>query len=217
MSAATRTDRSVSIASPEFVWDFDGEPEANRFILPALVRILRGTRATKLLDLGCGNGHVAGTLSALGYEVTGMDQSTSGLEIARTRFPGVSFLSHDLGDPLPEAHTGRYDCVIAIEAIEHLLLPRKLMAAALAALRPGGTLVVSTPFHGYWKNLALALTGGFDKHWHPLRDFGHVKFFSRATLTALFAEFGLSDLQFQTVGRFPPFARSMILSGIKLS
>lgn len=214
MPAATRTDRTPSVEATEYVWDVDGVPEADAFILPALMRLLPPAPAT-VLDLGCGNGHAAGVLAARGYAVTGSDHSASGLAIARARWPGIEFFRHDLAEPLPEAHAGRYDAVVAIEVVEHLLLPRRLMHAAMTALRPGGRLVVSTPFHGYWKNLALALAGAFDRHWHPLRDFGHVKFFSRTTLTALFEESGFRALDFATVGRIAPLARSMLMSGKK--
>jgi len=100
-----------------------------------------------------------------------------------------------------------------VEVIEHLLLPRRLVEAALSALRPGGLVVLTTPYHGYLKNLALALSNGFDAHWHPLRDFGHVKFFSRHTLLALLEEYGLRALRFSTAGRVPLLAKSMIVSG----
>jgi 2-polyprenyl-6-hydroxyphenyl methylase/3-demethylubiquinone-9 3-methyltransferase len=36
---------------------------------------------------------------------------------------------------------------------------------------------VTTPYHGYVKNLALAVTGQLDRHWQPWRDGGHIKFF----------------------------------------
>jgi 2-polyprenyl-6-hydroxyphenyl methylase/3-demethylubiquinone-9 3-methyltransferase len=74
---------------------------------------------------------------------------------------------------------------------------------------------MSTPYHGYWKNLALALTNKFDAHWHPLRDFGHVKFFSRATLSQLASEAGFSVTDFLRVGRIPVLACSMILVALK--
>jgi 2-polyprenyl-6-hydroxyphenyl methylase/3-demethylubiquinone-9 3-methyltransferase len=76
---------------------------------------------------------------------------------------------------------------------------------------------VTTPYHGYLKNLALAVTGSFDQHWAPLRDYGHVKFFSRRTLTQLFEEFGYTDISFRTAGRVPPLAKSMVVTGIKPS
>jgi 2-polyprenyl-6-hydroxyphenyl methylase/3-demethylubiquinone-9 3-methyltransferase len=62
---------------------------------------------------------------------------------------------------------------------------------------------VTTPFHGYYKNLALAITGKYDKHWHPLRDYGHVKFFSHKTLSALFEEQGFAVRNYVRVGRIP--------------
>ena len=63
--------------------------------------------------------------------------------------------------------------------------------------------------------LALAATGRFDARWDPLLDEGRVKFFSRATLTALLTEFDLQELHFETIGRVPMFARSMLMSGKK--
>jgi 2-polyprenyl-6-hydroxyphenyl methylase/3-demethylubiquinone-9 3-methyltransferase len=102
-----------------------------------------------------------------------------------------------------------------MEVIEHLLLPRLLLASAFQALRAGGVFVLSTPFHGYWKNLALAVTNKFDDHWHPLRDFGHVKFFSKKTLSNLFMEQGLQVDRILALGRVPPLARSMIVEAVK--
>ncbi len=69
----------------------------------------------------------------------------------------------------------------------------------------------STPFHGYWKNLAIALTNGWDQHFTALWDGGHIKFWSAGTLGQLLKEAGLVRLQFSTVGRIPQFARSMIV------
>jgi len=214
MATQARTDRELASSSDEFVWEAGGRTEANGYLIDPVVAALRSHGARKVLDLGCGNGALTGQLQSAGFDITGLDHSSSGVAIARRQYPDVRFEQHDLNAPLPVQHVGGYDAVISIEVIEHLLLPRKLLAAARSALRPGGLLVVSTPFHGYWKNLALAITGGFDAHWHPLRDYGHIKFFSRATLTALLREQGFGNLRFSTAGRIPVVAKSMIMTGI---
>ena len=59
-----------------------------------------------------------------------------------------------------------------------------------------GTAIVSTPYHGYWKNLALAITGRMDAHFTALWDHGHIKFWSMKTLGALLFEAGFRDISF---------------------
>lgn len=215
MKSVPLTDSRLSHVATEFVWDMAGSTTNHDFLIGPVLRLLNERRPRSLLDLGCGNGSFTALLAAHGFNADGCDGSESGIRIARETHPRLTFWHQDLNSPLAAQHAGQYDAVVSTEVIEHLLLPRRLMLAALQALRPGGLLIVTAPYHGYWKNLALAVTGKFDSHWHPLRDFGHVKFFSRATLTDLFAEFGLNNIAFSTVGRIPALARSMIVSGIK--
>jgi len=214
-SSSARTDREISIRADEFVWDHGGDTGAHRYLQPAICERLDAARARAVLDLGCGNGALTARIAAAGYDVVGCDHSASGIERARAALPGAVFFQHDVNAELPAAHTGRYDAVVSAEVIEHLLLPRKLLANALAALKPGGVFVATTPYHGYLKNLALALANRFDDHWHPLRDYGHVKFFSRRTFVRLFEEAGFTDIHYSTAGRIPPLACSMVVAGRK--
>jgi 2-polyprenyl-6-hydroxyphenyl methylase/3-demethylubiquinone-9 3-methyltransferase len=214
-SSAAKTDRELSIRSDEYVWDDRGDPVAHRYLMGPICGILKSAGARTVLDLGCGNGAMSAHLAVNGYEVSGCDHSESGIQLARSRAPGVEFFRHDVSDALPTTHVGKYDAVVSTEVIEHLLLPRKLMMNAVAGLKPRGLLIVTTPYHGYFKNLALALADRFDEHWHPLRDYGHVKFFSRRTLTQLFVESGFREIHYATAGRVSMFACSMILSGKK--
>jgi 2-polyprenyl-6-hydroxyphenyl methylase/3-demethylubiquinone-9 3-methyltransferase len=215
MTAETRTERSLSSASNEYVWDVAGEAGSHSYLLPVVTAELARVGARKVLDLGCGNGTLTARLQHEGYDMTGVDHSSSGIALARQQYPGIAFARHDLHDELPATHVSKYDAVVAVEVIEHLLLPRRLIAAATAALRPGGALIVTTPYHGYLKNLVLAVTNKFDDHWAPLRDYGHVKFFSRRTLTQLFGEYGYTSITFRTAGRVPVLAKSMVVTGIK--
>jgi 2-polyprenyl-3-methyl-5-hydroxy-6-metoxy-1,4-benzoquinol methylase len=209
------TDNSLSIAASEFVWVDSEVPKAHAYLIPPTLKILCELRARTVLDLGCGNGACSAALHSAGFDVTGCDVSASGIAFARQAHPNIEFFEQDVSRPLPARCTGHYDAVVSFEVVEHLLQPRHLVTSAYNALRPGGEFVVSTPFHGYWKNLALALTDGFDHHWHPLRDFGHVKFFSKKTLSVLLRERGFSVKELRCVGRIPALARSMLAVGVK--
>lgn len=186
---------------------------SHRYILPALQKSLaaRMPLHARLFDIGAGNGYVAGQLAASGYMVDGIEPARDGVAIAREHFPSANIRVGSVYDDGPQI--GRiYDAVYALEVIEHLYLPRKLVAFARAALKPGGLLILSTPYHGYLKNLALAFTGKLDHHFRALSDHGHIKFWSAATLSALVAEQGFEVLEVKRVGRIPPFAKSMILT-----
>jgi 2-polyprenyl-6-hydroxyphenyl methylase/3-demethylubiquinone-9 3-methyltransferase len=211
----SQTDRDLSSKSDEFVWDETGHSDAHRWLTPPVLSHLRRAGARTVLDLGCGNGSFTAMLREQGFEITGLDHSATGIALARKHYPKVRFDQHDLATPLPDALHGRFDAVVSTEVIEHLLLPRKLVANAWMALRPGGVLVLTMPYHGYWKNLTLALLDKFDDHWHPLRDFGHVKFFSRKTITALLQETGFGEIAVSTAGRIPPLACSMVVQAVK--
>ena len=78
-------------------------------------------------------------------------------------------------------------------------------------LRTGGTIVLTTPYHGYLKNLALALSGKLDDHFTALWDGGHIKFWSRRTLIRLLQEFGFEVREFRGAGRVVWLWKSMVV------
>jgi 2-polyprenyl-6-hydroxyphenyl methylase/3-demethylubiquinone-9 3-methyltransferase len=213
MSVAT--DKNLSNATHEFVWEDAEVPQAHRYLVSPTIRVLREMGSHTVLDLGCGNGSFSALLQTEGFLVVGCDASASGIAFAREAHPRVDFLEHDISNPLPSSFSTSFDAVVSLEVVEHLMQPRYLIARAYNALRPGGVLIMSTPYHGYFKNLALALTNQFDTHWHPLRDFGHVKFFSPKTLSRLASEGGFCVKRCERVGRIPAFACSMILVAVK--
>ena len=120
-------------------------------------------------------------------------------------FPACHFLQGSIYD-LPYAKLENYfDVVISVEVIEHLFYPRELLKAAKRCLKPNGQLILTTPYHGYWKNLVLSLSGKMDAHFHVLWDGGHIKFFSVKTLRSLLKAEGYTDINFQFAGRYPFF------------
>lgn len=182
------------------------------YLLPALRQELAGSRrlgATTLFDLGCGNGSVAAALAAEGWSVTGVDPSTDGIAQANRSYPGLGLEMGSAYDDLA-ARYGRHPVVISLEVVEHLYAPRRYARTLFDLAELGGTAIISTPYHGYWKNLALALSGRMDVHFTALWDHGHIKFWSIRTLRQLLEEVGFTDIRFRRVGRIPPLAKSMI-------
>ena len=131
-----------------------------------MLATLQEASPTKLrvLDLGCGNGSLSHVIAEQGYEVVGVDSSAPGIAISRQSFPECQFIQADIYE-LPDTDMLHlFDVVLAIEVIEHLLYPKELAISAKKCLNPGGRLIISTPYHGYLKNLALAVSGKLDKH-----------------------------------------------------
>jgi 2-polyprenyl-3-methyl-5-hydroxy-6-metoxy-1,4-benzoquinol methylase len=188
------------------------EGQSPQIVADAVVRILKTYPwVHSVLDAGCGNGNLVGRLSHEGYTVTGVDTSQSGVALARQAWPHASFRVASVYEDLHAALGATFDACVGTEVVEHLYDPRAFVRRAHEILRPGGLLVLSTPYHGYIKNLALAVTGRLDAHFTALWDGGHIKFWSRKTLTTLLNERGFEIVHFEGVGRVPGLWKSMVV------
>jgi 2-polyprenyl-3-methyl-5-hydroxy-6-metoxy-1,4-benzoquinol methylase len=98
------------------------------------------------------------------------DQSASGIQIAREAFPKVQFSLGDVEEDLsPDPlQSETFDVVVSTEVVEHLYRPRRLIRNAFRLLKPSGYFIASTPYHGYIKNVLLALSGKMDNHFTAL-------------------------------------------------
>jgi 2-polyprenyl-3-methyl-5-hydroxy-6-metoxy-1,4-benzoquinol methylase len=166
-----------------------------------------------VLDAGCGDGNFAASLQDAGFEMFGLDMSPSGVKIANARGAG-SFVVASVYDDLLSPFSGirGFDAIVAVEVVEHLYAPRLFARRALAALRPGGRLVVTSPYWGYFKNIAVAVSGHMDRNLTALWDGGHIKHWSRKTLTQLMLEQTFEVVAFEGAGRRPPYLwRGMVM------
>lgn len=201
--------------TPDYGYTNAAHSHAHDYLLPRVDAMLESLHPRGIFDLGCGNGSTAAHLSQK-YEVVGVDASQTGIERARATFPHIRFDVASAYDDLAASY-GQFDAVVSLEVVEHLYDPRLYAKNMFNLVRPGGGIVVSTPYHGYFKNIALAASGKMDQHFTALWDGGHIKFFSIATLSSLLAEAGFSDLRFARAGRIPVLAKSMICCARKPS
>ena len=168
----------------------------------------------RVLDVGCGNGFTAGQFVTRGCEVVGIDLSETGIKLARATYPRARFEVAATDDNLLEKlGCAPFDIVVSTEVVEHLYSPRPYVRGCFRALRQGGRFICSTPYHGYFKNLLLALLDKQDMHANPLWDGGHIKLWSRRTLSMLLTEAGFTNLQFRGAGRIPFVWMTMLMSG----
>lgn len=163
-----------------------------------------------ILDVGCGNGSFLGSLRRTGRDLFGCDLSVDALEIARRDNPGVRFEMLSVYDDFASAFGRRFDQIASLEVIEHLYDPHTFLTAVRRSLKPGGSFVISTPYHGWLKNVAVAALN-HDRHYNPLARGGHVKFFSKRTLGSLLHRCGFCVQRILGAGRVPYLWASMVV------
>lgn len=163
----------------------------------------------KLFDLGCGNGAIAAHFLTQGFDVTGIDPSPTGIQSGRNQHPQLKIYQGSAYDNLAGQY-GQFPIVISLEVVEHVYSPQLYAETLYNLVETGGVAIVSTPYHSYVKNLALAVTGKMDDHFTALWEHGHIKFWSTKTLTTLLEQAGFHSIQFKRVGRIPAVAKSMI-------
>lgn len=186
-------------------------PGSSDYLNPAVLELALFASGKVVLDAGCGNGELAGFLASNGFEVTGVDADAEGIAIAKQRFPTSEFEVATFDSAVNLGPENGFDIAVSTEVVEHLYSPHELARYCFDALRPGGSLIMSTPYHGYLKNLALAVLGRWARHLSPNWHGGHIKFWDRASLTTLLDEAGFVVTGFRGVGRVPYLWKSMIL------
>lgn len=206
-------DPAAAIGDAEYGWQSPRPTCSQPYVFPAVSGVFASLGSRRALDIGSGNGALCASLTAQGYDMTGIEADGGGVAIARAAHPGIRFIHGKVEDDPTRLLQGEapFDTVVSTEVIEHLYSPHRLPRFAAGVLGPGGHLVLTTPYHGYLKNLALSVFDKWDHHHTALWHGGHIKFWSRRTLGALLHENGFEVVQFVGLGRAPWLWRSMLL------
>lgn len=103
-----------------------------------------GRDEVRVLDIGCGGGFLANTLAARGFHVAGLDASESSLAVAAARDETRS-VRYEVGDArsLP-FRDETFDVACAMDFLEHVDEPERVIAEAARVLRPGGSFFFHT-------------------------------------------------------------------------
>jgi 2-polyprenyl-6-hydroxyphenyl methylase/3-demethylubiquinone-9 3-methyltransferase len=187
--------------------DAPADPEPWAWARRRALLLAEARPGERVLDLGCGAGRFVAVLREAGAEPVGVELATGALERARRNVPGADLRLAEPDGTLPLDH-GSVDLVWCSEVLEHVADTVHVLTEARRVLRRGGRLLVTTPFHGRVKGVALALVR-FDAHFDPLG--GHLRFYTRTSLARTLDAAGFDGVGVSVAGG-PPLLRATLVA-----
>jgi len=146
-------------------WDTEGEFGALHEINPLRLDWIRQyvkLAGSKALDIGCGGGILAESMSACNATVTGIDMAEAPLAVARLH-------QHESGaevdyrrstaESLAMEEPGHYDVITCMEMLEHVPDPSQVIRSCAELVKPGGHVFFST-INRNPKSFLFAIVGG---------------------------------------------------------
>jgi trans-aconitate methyltransferase len=112
-----------------FVWQYGA----------GVVELLDPRPGERVLDVGCGTGHLTKRIADAGAEVVGVDASVAMIEEARRNFPKLKF---EIADATAMRFDQPFDAVFSNAALHWVKPPEAAVARMWEAIKPGGRLVI---------------------------------------------------------------------------
>ncbi len=130
----------------------------------------------QVLDIGCMDGWVTNRIGLMGFRAFGIDSTKATVDIANGKSSefrtGARHAQVLFGvDELPVEFPDKFDVIALLEVYEHVQDPVELIRQATAKLKPGGTLVLSTP-RGSW---CQGISVGFHGAWNSPKPREHIR------------------------------------------
>ncbi len=167
----------------------------------------------QVLDVGCGNGRLAGFLEQKHVQYTGVDASEALITAARPEHPHDTFqVAEAQALPFPDQ---QFDVVFLIATLHHIpshALRQRVIAEARRVLKPGGYLIMTewNLLHTQWWGLLLRYTlrkligrspldwGDVEKPWRnpqgTIMGFRYLHPFTRGSLGRLLRQGGFTPV-----------------------
>lgn len=154
MAEKAKWDAALYDDKHSFVWK----------LAAGLLELLDAKAGERILDLGCGTGHLTAKIAEAGAQVVGVDRSPEMIRMAKEKYPALRFEvmdAHEIG------LDGIFDAVFSNATLHWIKEPGRVIAGIRESLRPGGRFVAEFGGKGNtgellkavrraWANLKLA-------------------------------------------------------------
>jgi len=145
------------MVTPNAKWNPNLYDEKHSFVwkmAAGLLDLLEAKSGERILDIGCGTGHLAAQIAATGANVTGIDRSPEMIRQARSEHPAITFEVMDAR----ELHFAQpFDAVFSNATLHWITDPELALASIAFVLKPGGRFVAEFGGQGNIEGLMAAL------------------------------------------------------------
>lgn len=177
-------------------------------------RAVKPFAGLRMLDVGCGGGLVSEPLARLGADVTGLDPSPETIAAARghAAMQGlpIEYLAGTTDDLVAQGRV--FDCVIALEVVEHVPDVATFLKSCAALMQPRGLLLLST-LNRTAKSYALGIVAAeYLLGWLPRGTHQWKRFVTPGELADKLRETGLKPLRERGMS-YDPIGGTWSLSG----
>jgi trans-aconitate 2-methyltransferase len=128
----------------------------------SLVELLAPEAGERILDVGCGTGHLTQQIAERGATVLGIDSSAEMIAQARQNYPKLKF---ELADAAAYRAAQPFDAVFSNAALHWIRPPEAVVASIAGALRSGGRFVAE--FGGKGNIASVVAAAGFNPWYFP--------------------------------------------------
>ncbi len=143
-------------ATPK-VWDAPGYQQSHSYIWQYgadLLGLLDPQPGERILDLGCGTGHLAAEIARSGAGVVGVDGSANMVRTASQNFPDITFIQADARSLSFEQP---FDAIFSNAVLHWIKEADEVLDSITRCLKPGGRIVAEMGGKGNIEGVVSAL------------------------------------------------------------
>jgi trans-aconitate 2-methyltransferase len=130
-------------AKHDFVWKYGAD----------LISLLAPKAGERILDIGCGTGHLTAQIADSGARVTGVDRSAEMVTAARIAYPNLKF---EIADARELRYQNEFEAVFSNAALHWIREPEIVIQNVSRALRSGGRFVAEFGGKGNIQKMRIA-------------------------------------------------------------